>query len=155
LDEAADQFHHLLQGQGTNAKAHLGLARVAYRKGGLETCLSNISLARNDLHTKKAAFLFLAEIQQRIGNPAAAEEARRQGSSLPDDPTWPDPFVEEVAQLRTGKQAGLERADKRLREGRISEAVTLLQDTVRNYPDSDWAWYLLGKALNLRQDWWA
>jgi tetratricopeptide (TPR) repeat protein len=171
LEEAADQFHHLLQRQdpkkgtvplssrgqspfsGTNAKAHLGLARVAYRKGDLETSFRHLGLARTDPRTQKAAHLFLAEIQQRSGNPGAAEEAQRQGASLPDDPTWPDPFVEAVAQLRTGKQAALERADKRLRQGRISEAVALLQDTVRDYPDSDWAWYLLGKALNQRQDW--
>jgi tetratricopeptide (TPR) repeat protein len=153
LDEAADQFHHVLQRQGTNAKAHLGLARVAYRKGDLETCLSHLDLARTDKRSQKAAQLFLAEIHQRRGNADAAEEARRQGAALPNDATWPDPFVEEVAQLRTGKQAALERADKRLREGRISEAVALLQDTVRDYPDADWGWYLLGKAHNLRQDW--
>ena len=34
-----------------------------------------------------------------------------------------------------------------------AEAVTLLQDTVRDYPDSDWAWYLLGKALNQQHNW--
>jgi tetratricopeptide (TPR) repeat protein len=153
LDEAADQFHLLLQGQETNVKAHLGLARVAYRKGNLETTFRHLSVARTDPRTQKAAHLFLAEIQQRSGNATAAEEARRQAAGLPDDPIWPDPFVEEVAQLRTGKQAALERADKKLRRGRISEAVSLLQDTVRAYPDSDWAWYLLGKALNQRQDW--
>src|SRR5439155_23956179 len=171
FDDAAAQFQHLLQrpltlpsppgggaegrvmGSGTNAKAHLGLARVACQKGDLETCFRHLNLARTDIHTQKAAHLFLAEIYQRRGDPAAAEEARRQGAALPDDPTWPDPFVEEVAQLRTGKQAALERADKRLRQGRIAEAVTLLQDTVRDYPNSDWAWYLLGKAHNLRHDW--
>jgi tetratricopeptide (TPR) repeat protein len=153
LAEAADHFHHLLQRQGTNAKAHLGLARVAYRQGDLKTCFSHLDCARSDPRTHKAAYLFLAEIHQRQGNPGAAEEARRQGVALPDDPTWPDPFALEVAQLRTGKQAALERADKRLRQGQISEAVALLEDTVQDYPDSDWAWYLLGKAFNRRHDW--
>lgn len=153
LDEAAEQFHQLLQRQPANAKGHLGLARVAYRKGDVETCLSHLELARTDPHTRKAAHLFLAEFHQRRGNPSAAEEARRQAAALPEDATWPDPFVEEVAQLRTGKQAALERADKRLRQGRTAEAITLLQDTVRDYPDSDWAWYLLGKAHNLQHDW--
>ncbi len=153
LDEAADHFRHLLEWQETNVKARLGLARVAYLEGDLETCLSHLDRAQSDTRTRKATHLFLAEIHQRRADPGAAEEARRQGTALPDDTIWPDPFVEEVAQLRTGKQVALERADKRLRQGRISEAVTLLQDTVRDYPDSDWAWYLLGKALNLRQDW--
>jgi tetratricopeptide (TPR) repeat protein len=126
---------------------------VAYLEGDLETCLNLLERAQSDARTRKAAHLFLAEIHQRRAHPGAAEEARRQGAALPDDPTWPDPFVEEVAQLRTGKQAALERADRRLRQGRISEAVSLLQNTVRDYPESDWALYLLGKALNLREDW--
>jgi tetratricopeptide (TPR) repeat protein len=153
LDEAADQFRHILKRQATHGKAHLGLARVAYHQGDLETCLDHLDHARIDARIQKAAVLFLAEVQQRRGDANAAEEARRQGTAMPDDPTWPDPFVEEVSQLRTGRQAALERADKRLRQGRIWEAVGLLRETARDYPDSDWAWYLLGKGLNLQQDW--
>src|SRR5262249_6949766 len=122
-------------------------------KGDVDTGVRHVGHARTDPHTRKAAQLLLAEIQQRAGHPEAAEEARRQAASVPEDTTWPDPFVEEVAQLRTGKQAALERADKRLRQGRILQAIALLQDTVKDYSDADWAWYLLGKAFNQRQDW--
>jgi tetratricopeptide (TPR) repeat protein len=153
LEEAAAQFHHLLQRQDSNAKAHLGLARVAYRQGDLETCLRHLDRAQIDPRTQKAAHLFRAEIQQRRGDTQAAEDARRKGAALPDDPPWPDPFVEAVAQLRTGKQVALERADKRLRQGQVSEAVGLLLDTVRDYPDADWGWYLLGKAYSRQHNW--
>jgi Flp pilus assembly protein TadD len=54
--------------------------------------------------------------------------------------------------LRTGRQVRLARADLLLSQERWSEAITLLQGLVRDYPDSDWAWLLLGRAFLGRRD---
>jgi tetratricopeptide (TPR) repeat protein len=152
-EEAEEQFRHLLQRDRTNGRAHLGLGRLAVVRGDLEQGLQAARLAAADPRVQKAAHLLLAETHQRRGDAGAAAEAYRRASGLPEDPAWPDPFVDEVARLRTGRQAGLDRADDRLRHGRVAEAVALLQQTVRDYPGSDWGWYLLGKALGRQQQW--
>src|SRR5207237_7663339 len=59
----------------------------------------------------------------------------------------PDPSMEEIWRLRTGKQVRLARADQLLSQGQHAEAIALLNGIVHDYPDSDWAWLLLGRAF--------
>jgi tetratricopeptide (TPR) repeat protein len=151
IDEAEEQFRRVLEKHPNHPRAHLGLARLDFRRGDLEGALHHLSFSRTDAHTQKAAYVLAAQVQQSRG--ASTEEDLRRANDLPKDPSWPDPFVDEVGQLRTGKQANLERADKRLRSGQVAEALELLRQTVHDYPDSDWGWYLLGKGLIQQRQW--
>jgi superkiller protein 3 len=153
LEEAEIQFRRLLQSDSGHARAHLDLARLASQRGDYAGSRHHLAVSVADDRTRKASHILRAEIEQRSDNAKAAETERRQADGLPDDPFWPDPFVDEVARLRTGREAQLDRADERLRRGRIGEAVALLEQTVRDYPDSDRGWSLLGKALVARKDW--
>jgi superkiller protein 3 len=72
---------------------------------------------------------------------------------LRDDPPWPDPFVQELLELRTGERANIKRAQKLLDLGRTPQAITLLQQMVTNYPNSATCWLMLGRALVHQQDW--
>jgi tetratricopeptide (TPR) repeat protein len=89
--------------------------------------------------------LLQAEIHQRLGNPAAAAEAQRKAAALPDDAFWPDPLNEEMTALRTDKHAWRGRADRLALDGRSADAVALLQQTLRVYPDADDVWLQLGQ----------
>src|SRR5262249_33576896 len=100
----------------------------------------------------KAAHTLLAEVHQRLGDHDAVRRELRQADRLPDDPAWPDPLYEEVSRLRTGKQAALARADQWIRQGRHDEAVGLLKQTLRDYPDAGWAHVMLGRAHLGRDD---
>jgi tetratricopeptide (TPR) repeat protein len=153
LDEAEEQFNRVLSRSNSHPRARLGLGRLAHSRGDLDKSLTLLGPALTDPRTRKNAHLLLAAVQARRGDGAAAAEARTRADRMPEDPVWPDPFIAEVQQLRTGKQADLGRADDLLRQGRVADAVTLLRRTVQTYPDSDWGWYLLGKALNRQQDW--
>lgn len=150
--EAEDQWQRLLRRDPAHARAHLGLARLAYQRGDLEQCVVHVNFALNGSRTRKAAHFLLAEAYERRGDKAAAEEESRRAAALPDDEGWPDRFDEEVKQLRTGRQAFLARADIFLRQGRVAEAIALLQQTVKDYPESNSAWLLLGTALLAKQD---
>ena len=152
LSEAEDQWRRLLSQEPAHARAHLGLARLAYQRGDLEQSVPHLNIALNGIHTRKASHLLLAEIFQRRGDKAAADQESRRAADLPDDDAWPDPFDEEVKQLRTGRQVFLARADRLLRQGRVAEASALLERTVRDYPDSGEARLLLGKALLAKND---
>src|SRR5207249_2919935 len=106
----------------------------------------------NGSRTRKASHLLLAEIYQRRGDKTAADRESRRAADLPDDEAWPDPFDEEVKQLRTGRQVFLARADRFIRQGRVADAIALLERTVHDYPDSGEASLLLGKAYLAKND---
>src|SRR5205807_4813473 len=97
--------------------------------------------------TRKAASVLLAEAEQRSGEKKAVAQPLHQGAPLFEDPVWPDPFVEELEQLKRGKQGCLARMESLLAQNRVSEAVQLLRQRVQDHPDSDWAWLWLGRLL--------
>src|SRR5207244_4080191 len=140
------QFERIVQLEPGNARAHVGLARLAIRRGDPQTSRGHLDRAAGDVHAKKAARLLLAEVEQRLGHEVPADELR-QAAELPDDPAWPDPFWDDVARLRTGLNAHLSRAERWLRQGRVPDAISVLQQCVRDYPDSHSAWLLLGRAM--------
>jgi tetratricopeptide (TPR) repeat protein len=152
LREAEEQWRRLLGQEPGHARAHLGLARLASQRGNIEESLSHLNPSLNGVRTRKAAHLLLAEIHQRRGDNAAADRASQHAAALPDDDVWPDPFDEEVKQMRTGRQVFLARADRFLREQRVADAIGVLQQTVKDYPDSGGGWLLLGRALLQKKD---
>jgi tetratricopeptide (TPR) repeat protein len=151
FDEAQKHFSLLLEQNPRHARAHLGLARIAVKRGNLRASLEPLSLAQRDPCTRQAACELLAEVQQRLGNPTSAEAARRRAAELPADLNWPDPLRDELAAMRTGKVNWLRQAEAHNREGHKAEALALLQQTVREYPDADDAWFALGRALYERK----
>ncbi len=150
-DEAAAHFRRLLRRYPDHARAHLGLGRVALLDGDLAAALRHLLQAAPDPRTRQAAHVQLAAAYQRRGDPGAADEALRRAAAARDAP-WPDPFAEEAARLKAGRKHALVRAERLLADGKTDEAVALLRQTAHDYPDSDWAWLMLGKALVRRRD---
>jgi protein O-GlcNAc transferase len=146
LDEAEQQFQRVLQLEPANGRAHLGLARVAIRRGDLEASKGHLQHALGDPHARKASRLLLLEVEQRLGKEPAADEMQK-AARLPQDPAWPDPYWADALKLRTGMKAQLYKAEGLLRQRRFSEAIPLLQQTAHDYPDSYYAWLTLGRAL--------
>jgi len=147
LVEAEPHFQLVLQHEAKNARAHLGLGRLAYRRGNLTGGMVHLNSAVTDPRTRKASLTLLAQVHQRLGDKSAVDRELHQLSTVPDDQAWLDPFVKEMMQLQTGQKAYLDRANRMLDQDRVAEAIPLLQQAVRDYPNGDWAWLLLGKSL--------
>jgi tetratricopeptide (TPR) repeat protein len=152
LAEAEDQFRRVLQHHPGNARAHLGLGRLTYRRGDVSAGIAQLNDAASDPRTRKAALAVLAEIHQRQGDESAANQELRRLATLPDDQPWPDPFAQELMHLQAGQKNYLDRANRLLDQERVAEAIPLLQQAVREYPNGDWAWLLLGKAFLKRSE---
>ena len=152
VDKAAEQFQQVLRRDPQNARAHLGLGRLALLKGELTQSQSHLDISVRDRRTQKATHLLLAQIQERNGNQAAAEREYLQGTSTLDDPAWPDLYYEEASKLQTGMKTFLIRANLLLDQGRLEPCVTLCRQLLRDYPDSDTLWLTLGKALVQKKD---
>jgi tetratricopeptide (TPR) repeat protein len=149
--EATDQFHHILRRDPGNARAHLGLARVAYERDELPHSLAQLRQCVDHPFTRKAASVLMAEIDQRLEDkPAVTQHLHRAGRS-PDDPVWPDPFVEELDRLKRGRQACIAYIESLLAQNRVAEAVRFLRQRVQDDPHAHWSWLWLGRLL-IQQD---
>lgn len=146
LDEADTLFRAILSREPDNGRAHLGLAQVAFERDDLSLCLEQLRQAEDDPHTRRAAHTFLAEVQQRRGDRAAAQKALRDAQSLPDDDPWPDPLYKPVQEMVVGYLQVISRAAALLQHNQVEQAVDLLERAVKDYPDSSWACLLLGRA---------
>jgi tetratricopeptide (TPR) repeat protein len=119
---------------------------VAFEKDDLPAGLAQVREAGEDPRTRKAAHIFLAEVQQRRGDRPAAEEASRLAQRLPDDVPWPDRFIEAVQELVVGHLEVITRVAMLLQRKDVSQAIPLLQQAIEDYPESSWARVLLGRA---------
>lgn len=152
LEKAGEQFQHVLQHSPNNARAHLGLGRLALLKGELAQGPTHAGFAISDRHTQKASHLLLAQIHERLGDQASADKAYRQAAGLPNDATWPDPYLEEARRLQTGMKTILIQVNLLLEQGRLDACIAQCRSLLRDYPDSDMIWLTLGKALVQKRD---
>jgi tetratricopeptide (TPR) repeat protein len=153
LAEAASLFNHVLRRDPGNPRAHLGLARLACEGDDLPSSVAHLQQCTDSPFTRKVASALLAEIEHRRGRKLAVAQRLHQVANLPDDVVWPDPFVQEIDQLRAGKQGCIARMESLAAQNRVSEAVQLLRAWVQSNPaDSGWAWLWLGRLLIRQED---
>jgi tetratricopeptide (TPR) repeat protein len=147
LDEAERQFRAVLEAMPNNPRAELGLGRVAAARGDLEGSLDHLRRSAEALPGVRATHLLLAEVHHQRGDGPAEEEELALLANLPDDFPWPDPYLEQVQQLRVGVRPRAQWADALLKEGRGPEAVKVMREAVRTHPDSPVASLGLGRTL--------
>jgi tetratricopeptide (TPR) repeat protein len=150
LDEAERHFREVLAKDTANARAHLGLGRLAVERGHPRDALAHLERSASDRLTQKASRVLLAQAHQQLGDAAAAGRERALALDLPGDPPWPDPFQEEVLDLMIGKQARLSRLQTLHRQGRAAEARELARQLEKDYPDV--YWLVEGRGLMARGD---
>jgi tetratricopeptide (TPR) repeat protein len=138
LGEAEAHFRRVLERAPDNARAHLGLGRLAYERGDLRDGLAHLNRSASDRHTQKASCILRAQVYHRLGDSAAAGRERARAAELPEDRPWPDPFVEETRALIVGKQARLARLQTLVGQGRLEEAGPLASQLKQDYPDVSW-----------------
>jgi tetratricopeptide (TPR) repeat protein len=145
-DEAEPLFRELLRDYPDNPRVHLGLGLIAYRRDELRESLPDLRAAANSPYSRREARAALAAAYERLGNAEAAAEERRVLADLPADPPWPDSFAKQVESLQTGLSPRVDQAGRLLNSGRVPEAIALLRDVLRDYPESDQAHGALATA---------
>jgi tetratricopeptide (TPR) repeat protein len=138
LDDAEQHFRRVLRKDANNARAHLGLGRLALRRGNQRDALAHLSLSKSSKLTQKASCVLLTQVYQQLGDTTAAGKEQVRAADLPNDPPWPDPFVEETWSLRVGKQARLARLTVLRQQGRSPEVRALAAKLEDDYPDVYW-----------------
>lgn len=151
--EAEEQFRRALEWEPVNARANLGMGRVAVLHDDPRAALDYLHQSAAQAGGVRATHDLLAQVYHRLGDRAAAEEERRRAARAGPHPAWPDRHLEEVAAREVGLLAASRRGSALLRDGRTAEAVAVFRGLVRDYPDSGRVHYGLGKALLMHKDW--
>ena len=147
LDKAVAQVQNVLALDDQNARAYYNLGRLRFLKDDFAGCLESIRRAEALGVTRKQGALLAAEAHRRLGDHQSADARRARAERLPSKSSWPDPFDQQLAQLRTGLKGQLSRAEYLYAQNKIDESKVLLKKTIADYPDSTWARILLARAL--------
>jgi tetratricopeptide (TPR) repeat protein len=146
VEEAEAQFRSVWERDPKVAPAALGLGKVASARERFSEAAEFLNAATKDPSTRRTAHRLLVNVNQRLNRTNEAGQLAWVLAGLPNDQPMTDPFLSEVEKLKTGEQAWIDRADEFMKAGRVAEAADLLEKTVRTYPNSDRAMFLLGRA---------
>lgn len=146
LEEAEAQYRSVWEREPNSAAAGLGLGKVANARDRAAEAADFLAVARENPSTRKAAHRLLVSVHQKLGHTNQAEQLVKVLEGLPNDVAWPDRFMDEVEELKTGEKAWTDRGDDWIKIGRVAEAAELLEKAVRTYPKSDRAMFFLGRA---------
>src|SRR5262249_35257757 len=145
-DRAKEQFDLLRQDNFENPLAHLGLGRVALERGDWMEARHRLKLAAVSPYSRKAAHALLASSYQLQGDAVSMEKELQSVKDLPNDLPWPDPYIDEIVDLRVDKRSRYKKAAELVAVNYLPEAVVALEKLVEEYPDLDIAWRLLGRT---------
>jgi tetratricopeptide (TPR) repeat protein len=151
FDEAGEAYRALLDRRPDHPHALLGLARLALRRGRPGYALDHLRRCADSPWARSAARRLAAQARGRLGDrPAELPRKGREPEPPPDRP-WPDPWADELAALRVGRQARVMRLQQLQAEGRLAEAAGLARQVVEEYPDV--GWLELGRVRLAKQEW--
>jgi cytochrome c-type biogenesis protein CcmH/NrfG len=142
LEDAERQLTVAQEKAPNDPRTRLGWARLAFAREDWQGGLKHLEGAPG-----KLAHTLRAEGWQQLGQKERSAEESKRARERPDDPPWPDSFVEEVECLQVGVRAQMARADALSRQDRPAEAVALLEEVVKARPNNGEAWLLLGRIL--------
>jgi tetratricopeptide (TPR) repeat protein len=129
------------------ARTYLGLAQLAYQQEMWETSRKHLDKAAAHGPEVKTTHLLLAELHERLGDRESAQRELKVAAASPDGAAWPDPYVEEVEELRVGVEARVNRGLQLLWQGKGREAVRWVREMTQEHPDSPRAHHGLGRVL--------
>jgi tetratricopeptide (TPR) repeat protein len=144
LDEVQVLLDQVMRTDPYNLRAWLGLGRLALLRQNWKAGLERLDACVSDVHTRKRARILRTEVWQQLGELERARAEQSKAAELPEDRPWPDPFQEEVLKLRRGLRARFLSVNYLMQAGRMNEAIDLLDQTLKMYPQSIEGWMRLG-----------
>lgn len=110
VEEAKELFltEHQLNPQ--NPRAAFGLGLIQKSRGDNVNALELFEIARQSRYAKKKATANLASLSRTMNQTEQAEKLEQQLASLPTDPPWPDPLLDELVWYVVGRRGRERRA---------------------------------------------
>ena len=152
LDEAGKELGKVLAADPNNDRAKFGMGQLAVARRQYDEALPYLRAVAENPSSRRSSCALRAVAYERVGEHAIAESERRRLAELPQDGSWPDDAAQQISKRRVGLVARLNQVRQYGIQGRVPDAIALLQDTVQRYPKSDETWFSLGKVLFISND---
>ncbi len=119
LDEAEAIFNSSLRHGTQNARAYLGLGRIAMARGDSKACVEQVNRCLGIEKRLHEPYELLLVAYKMLGENTNVARVQSELDQLPKGRlAWADPYVEDVEQLATGAFAISRRANKLFAEGK-------------------------------------
>ncbi len=149
LDEAERLFQDELRRAGRSERATYGLGLVAIARGNNRAATEYLTSIQQSSHVRKKATAQLATLAADRGDLAAVAKFEKQLDTFTtEDAPWPDPFVDELRDLRVGFKLWERRAEDLEQGKHFAEAAELYLAQIEEHPTSR---AYIGAASNLIQ----
>ena len=146
LAQAQAQIDLALRRDPSSPRALLDRARLQIALGKWQEAQRDLEESIRRAPNVKVSHLLLANVYARAGDAAAAQREAPRARTLPEQPDWPDPFLQELADLAIGRSALLQRAQRLLAQGHPKQAVVALEAAAAQYGDHAEVLIALGDA---------
>jgi tetratricopeptide (TPR) repeat protein len=146
LDDAEKVFRMNLAVREVAPHAALGLGQVALKRGDWKGGIGLLNQASASPAVRRLAYGFLATAHQHLGEIEMAAQLQKQAATLPEDAAWFDPYQETIDAMRVGAFGMMSRALALLRCGQTWQAIVMMEELVRKYPDYSRAYLELGQT---------
>jgi tetratricopeptide (TPR) repeat protein len=146
VEEAEGLFRAVREQDPQNQRAQYNLAVLAYNRNDLEASLTLLLPLSESQFAHRRACSLLAKIYQRRGDKAAALDFGQRARAGHEDDPWPDRYLAECGELDVSSFACFEKLRRMERQGKIEEAIALLQEMEEEGPNDS---VFIGLARNL------
>jgi tetratricopeptide (TPR) repeat protein len=144
--EAETHFQIVLDRHGDDARALLGMGRVAHARGNLSASRDFLERSVASDQRVKASRVLLAEVLHRLGRSSEAIAQRAAAASLPDKARWPDPYRTGQLQELRGEVQISYKAQDLVEQGEDQAALDLVHRALRKNPQSHLLYRSLGRT---------
>jgi tetratricopeptide (TPR) repeat protein len=149
-NEAAPLYQEAYDTDPSNPWAAYRVGMALADRGDTKTASQILlSLAPNTYARKKSA-IAMAELSRRAGRTTDAEGFDYAAGLLPPDRNWANPFAAEVADIRRGRKALMNRYFAQEAAGEVRAAVHTGTALADEYPSVETQMLLLGALVNAR-----
>ncbi len=152
LDEAERGYRKILAINRDDPQALLGLGKLAIARRQYQESLQYLLPLAEQSPVQNTACTLLANVYDRLGDRANADQIRQHLAEVPPDQTRRDDPILQVVQLEVGVRVELARAEKLMEQQQVKELLASVEDTVHRYPDSFEAWAALANAYGVAGD---
>ena len=129
-----------------NPRAQFGLSQVALTRGDRKAAREMLSPLAESPAVRKRAAILLTTLAREDGELTAAARYEEAARLLPDDPSWPDPYLLQVRSREVGRQGILREVQSLEAAGQLSRAAQLLIPRVQDDPDP---WILVSAGTTM------
>jgi tetratricopeptide (TPR) repeat protein len=134
LDEAAQVFQEEEQDEPQSPRLALGKGQVALARDDTVAATKFLLVARANSLARKRATVQLAAAARRCGDGAAADAYELDIAQWPDDPPWPDPFLDQMARVVVGRTARQRQIAQLERQHRFADVADIYLQLIQTQP---------------------